>query len=94
MKRLAALAGKQGARIVMLVAILAVSGVFLGLAVGYPLSKVSFEESDAVRLDQSQLAGQVDPADAVLVPVRSPTRLGTGRPGDRRVRNPRIRLLR
>jgi hypothetical protein len=63
---LVALLGKQGARVVLLLVILGVSGVFLGLAAGYPLSKVQFEESDAVRLDQSQLAGEVDPAAAVI----------------------------
>jgi hypothetical protein len=66
MKRLAALLGKQGARVVVLLVILGMSGVFLGLAAGYPLSKIKFEESDAVRLDQSQLAGEVDPTVAVI----------------------------
>lgn len=66
MRHLAALLGKQGARVVILLVILGVSGLFLGLAAGYPLSKLSFEQSDAVRLDQARLAGQVDPA-AVLV---------------------------
>lgn len=66
MKRLASLLGKQGARVVVLVVILGVSGVFLGLAAGYPLSKIKFEESDAVRLDQNKLAGEVDPAAAVI----------------------------
>ncbi len=72
MTRLAALLGKQGARLVLLVAILGLSGLFLGLAAGYPLSKVSFEQSDAVRVDQSRLAGNVDPADAVLTPADLP----------------------
>ena len=81
MNRTAALAGKQGARVILLVAILGVSGVFLGLAVGYPLSKVSFEESDAVRLDQSRLAGQIDPADAVLVQTDLPLGWEPGDPG-------------
>lgn len=66
MTRLVALLGKQGARVVLLLVILGASGVFLGLAAGYPLSKVQFEESDAVRLDQSRLAGEVDPASAVI----------------------------
>lgn len=66
MTRLAALIGKQGARVVVLLVILGVSGLFLGLAAGYPLSKIQFEESDAVRVDQSQLAGEVDPASAVV----------------------------
>ncbi|MEI2698212.1 MAG: hypothetical protein V9E94_07650 [Microthrixaceae bacterium] len=66
MRRLASLLGKQGARVLILLVILATSGLFLGLAAGYPLSKLSFEQSDAVRLDQARLAGQVD-ATAALV---------------------------
>ncbi len=65
MKRLVALVGKQGARVVILLVVLATSGLFLGLAAGYPLSQLSFEQSDAVRLDQARLAGQVDPAAAL-----------------------------
>jgi hypothetical protein len=70
--RFAALLGKQGVRLVLLVVILGLSGVFLGLAAGYPLSKIQFEESDAVRLDQSQLAGEVDPAAAVVTSTDLP----------------------
>jgi hypothetical protein len=65
--RLLTALGKQGARVVLLLAILVVSGVFLGLAAGYPVSRIQFEESDAVRLDQSRLAGEIDPAQAVVV---------------------------
>lgn len=72
MTRLAALLGKQGVRLVLLVVILGLSGVFLGLAAGYPLSKIQFEESDAVRLDQSQLAGEVDPAAALVTSTDLP----------------------
>lgn len=72
MSRLAALVGKQGARIVLLLVILGCSGLFLGLAAGYPLSKIQFEESDAVRLDQSQLAGEIDPSSAVLTQADLP----------------------
>lgn len=72
MTRFAALLGKQGVRLVLLVVILGLSGVFLGLAAGYPLSKIQFEESDAVRLDQSQLAGEVDPAAAVVTATDLP----------------------
>jgi hypothetical protein len=70
--RFVALLGKQGVRVVLLVVILGFSGVFLGLAAGYPLSKIQFEESDAVRLDQSQLAGEVDPAAAVVTATDLP----------------------
>jgi hypothetical protein len=78
-KRLAALLGKQGARVVVLLVILGLSGLFLGLAAGYPLSKIRFEESDAVRLDQSQLVARstrCGPGD----PVRPADRMGGGRP--------------
>jgi hypothetical protein len=70
--RFAALLGKQGVRLVLLVVILGLSGVFLGLAAGYPLSKIQFEESDAVRLDQSQLAGEIDPAAALVTSTDLP----------------------
>lgn len=72
MTRFAALLGKQGVRLVLLVVILGLSGVFLGLAAGYPLSKIQFEESDAVRLDQSQLAGEIDPAAALVTSTDLP----------------------
>ncbi len=67
MTRLAALLGKQGARLVILAVVLGLSGVFLGLAAGYPLSKIQFEESDAVRVDHSRLAGEIDPVAAVVI---------------------------
>ncbi len=80
MKRLAALLGKQGARVVVLLVILGLSGLFLGLAAGYPLSKIRFEESDAVRLDQSQLAGEVDPAAALVTRSDLPIKWEEGDP--------------
>lgn len=80
MKRLAALVGKQGARVVVLLVILGVSGLFLGLAAGYPLTKIEFEESDAVRLDQSQLAGEVDPTEALVVTTDLPIGWEAGDP--------------
>lgn len=72
MSRLAALAGKQAVRVVLLLAILGLSGTFLGLAAGYPISRIQFEDSDAVRLDQSQLAGQIDPEQAVVTAADLP----------------------
>jgi hypothetical protein len=72
MNRMAKVLGQQGLRVVLLVAILVGSGVFLGLAAGYPLRQLRFEESDAQRLDQSRLAGTVDPADAVVAPSDLP----------------------
>jgi hypothetical protein len=64
--------GQQGLRVVLLVAVVAASGVGLGLAAGYPVSRVQFEQSDSVRLDQSRLAGEVDPAAAVLTQADLP----------------------
>jgi hypothetical protein len=66
MSRILTALGKQGARVALLLVILGLSGVFLGLAAGYPVSRIQFEESDAVRVDQGRLAGQVDPAQAVV----------------------------
>ncbi len=71
MKRLAAHLGQQGLRVVLLVGIIAASGLGLGLAAGYPVSQIQFEESDAVRLDQSRL-DDVDPELAVLGPLDLP----------------------
>lgn len=66
MKRIAAHLGQQGLRLALLVAIIAASGLGLGLAAGYPVSQIKFEESDAIRLDQSRLENEVDPELAVL----------------------------
>lgn len=51
---------------VLLIALIGLSGVGLGYALGFPLSKVEFEESTAVRVDHSRLAGQVDVSDALV----------------------------
>lgn len=51
---------------VLLLALIAASGVGLGYALGFPLSKVEFEESAAVRVDHSRLAGQIDVQDALV----------------------------
>jgi len=58
--------GAQGARVAMLLGLLAVSGVAIGLVASYPLQYVKFEESTATRLDQARLAGQV-PVEQALV---------------------------
>ena len=58
--------GDQVLRGALLLAILVASGVVLGFAVGYPVSRIEFEESDAVRLDHARLAGEVDPAAALV----------------------------
>ncbi len=66
MKALAGHLGKQGVRVVLLSVIIIASGIGLGLATGLPLSRIQFEASDAVQIDQARLAGEVDP-DAALV---------------------------
>lgn len=58
--------GDQVLRLVVLVGIVAASGVALGFAAGYPVSRLEFDDSGAVRLSQSQLAGEIDPAAAVV----------------------------
>lgn len=67
MNRAFAHLGRQALRLGLLVVVIGAAGVGLGLAAGYPVSFIQFEESDAVRLDQTRLAGEVDPAAAVLV---------------------------
>lgn len=58
--------GKQTLRVVLLVAIVIASGIGVGLAMGYPVSRIEFNEEDAVRLDHSRLAGEIDPATALV----------------------------
>lgn len=66
MSSLAERTGKQTLRVVLLVAIVLASGVGLGLAAGYPVSRIEFNEDDAIRLDHSRLAGEIDPAAALV----------------------------
>jgi hypothetical protein len=58
--------GDQGLRLVLLVAIVAISGMAVGYAVGYPLRFVDYDTSTAVSLDQANLAGTVEVADALV----------------------------
>ncbi|MEX0768395.1 MAG: hypothetical protein WD029_07985 [Microthrixaceae bacterium] len=57
--------GKQGGRFLLLALVILGTGVGLGLALAYPVSRVQFQDSDAVRLDQARLAGKVDPDQAL-----------------------------
>lgn len=59
--------GAQTSRVILLVAIIGVSGVALGYALGYPLRYVDYEASSAVALDQASLAGTIEVADALVV---------------------------
>jgi len=54
------------ARVLMLVLLLAVSGMALGLVLAYPVSKVRLSEAAAIELDQAALAGKADPEQAVV----------------------------
>jgi len=54
--------GQQGMQLVLLALVVVVTGVGIGLAAGYPVSRIQFEESSAIRLDQQRLAGELDPA--------------------------------
>jgi hypothetical protein len=69
----------QGLRALLLIALLVTSGVGLGLAAGYPVSRIEFEESNALRLEQSRLAGQVEPEQALVAGQDLPL---TWAPGD------------
>ncbi len=72
--------GQQGVRLVLLVVLIALTGVGLGLAAGYPVSRIQFEESDAIRLSQQTLADKVDPAAAITQDADLPS--GAWEPGD------------
>lgn len=52
-------------RVLLLGVLVALSGAVLGFAVGYPLGRVKFSASNAIRLDQSRLAGTIDPVDGI-----------------------------
>ncbi len=64
-KRTSKLLGVGLLKFVMLAALVALSGAILGFAVGYPLGRVKFSESNSIRLDQARLAGTIDPATAI-----------------------------
>ncbi len=57
---------QQGLRVVLLSVIIIASGIGLGLATGLPLSRLQFESSDALEIDQAALAGEVEPAAALV----------------------------
>lgn len=56
----------QSVRILALAGLLLLSGTAIGLAAAYPLTLMSFDESNATRLDQPALAGQIDADKAVV----------------------------
>lgn len=66
-------------RLVALCLLVGLSGVLAGAAIGWPLGRVNFETSKAVRLDQARLAGSIDPE--VVVAVDTDLPIGW-KPGD------------
>ncbi|UDY37021.1 hypothetical protein [Dermatobacter hominis] len=56
----------QSVRVLMLAGLLLLSGAAIGLAAAFPLTFISYDESEATRIDQTRLAGQVD-VDLALV---------------------------
>lgn len=71
--------GAQGARIILLVAIVALSGMALGYTIGYPLRYVDYTASSAIQLDQAGLAGKIEVAKSLVAAED----LGSGwTPGD------------
>lgn len=72
--RLTKRVGVQGARVILLAAIVALSGMALGYALGYPLRFVHYQSSSAVQLDQAALAGKVEVSKSLVAAED----LGTG----------------
>jgi hypothetical protein len=70
--RMAKRAGDQVGRGLLLLAIIVVTGVGFGFAAGYPVSRIEFEESEAVRLDHTRLAGEIDPEAALATQADLP----------------------
>jgi hypothetical protein len=64
--------GRQGVRVLLLAAVVVLSGIALGWAVAFPLRYVDYEASDAVNLDQAALAGTVAVEDALVAPADLP----------------------
>ena len=65
-------AGGTLIRLAALIAIVAVVGVGLGFAVGYPVSKIDVSAESAVSLDHAALAGTFDPEAALVEPSDLP----------------------
>ncbi len=79
--RVTRLIGDGLLKVLLLGALVALSGAVLGVAVGYPIGRIKFSESNAVRLDQSRLAGTIDPANAITKQTDLPLGWEPGEPG-------------
>ncbi len=80
MNRLLRRMADQTGRGLLLLLIITVTGVGFGFAAGYPVSRIEFEESDAVRLDQTRLAGEIDPQAALATQADLPLTWTAGDP--------------
>ncbi len=58
--------GSQVSRIVLLAAIVAIFGMGLGYALGFPLRYIEYEASSAIALDQASLAGNIEVSAALV----------------------------
>lgn len=59
-------------RLVALCALVGLSGVLAGAAIGWPLGRIDLQTSQAVRLDQARLVGSIDPEAVVAVEADLP----------------------
>lgn len=66
LRRVSRRVANQSARIVLLGALIVLSGMAVGYAVGYPLRYVDYEASSAIQLEQSSLAGTVEVQQALV----------------------------
>lgn len=69
-----------GLRLVALCGLVVVAGLLAGAAVGWPLGRIKFETSKAVRLDQARLVGSIDPEAAIATEADLPVGWQAGEP--------------
>lgn len=68
-------------RLLALCALIGLSGLLVGAAVGWPLGRIDLQTSQAVRLDQARLVGSIDPEVVVAVDADLPVGWTPGDPG-------------
>lgn len=69
-----------GLRLFALCGLVVVAGLLAGAAVGWPLGRVKFETSQAIRLDQARLVGSIDPEAAIATEADLPIGWESGDP--------------